>query len=75
MQKHPRIEIDPDVMSGKPVIRDTRITVEIILRRIADNYTIDEILEDYPHLPREDVLAAVSYAADQLATRSREHAA
>ncbi len=66
MAKHPKIESNPDVMVGKPVIRGTRITVEIVLRRIADGYTIDNILEDYPHITRDDVLAAVAYAAEHL---------
>ena len=75
MPDHPRIETDRDVMLGKPVIRGTRITVEIILRRIADGYTIDQILDDYPHVTREDVLDAVGYAADVLAQQTTGHAA
>jgi uncharacterized protein (DUF433 family) len=67
MAKHPRIEIDPDVMVGKPVIRGTRITVEIILHRFAEGYTLNDIREDYPHLTAADVHAALAYAADAVA--------
>jgi uncharacterized protein (DUF433 family) len=55
-----RIAINPEVMLGKPVIRGTRITVEILLEKIAAGYSMDEILADYPRLTREDVLAAVA---------------
>ena len=72
---HPLIEIDPDVMVGKPIIRGTRITVEIILRRIADGYSVDDILADYPHIKREDVFAAVAYAADHLQKPTKGKAA
>lgn len=57
-----RITVDPEVMFGKPVIRGTRITVESILDKIAADIPIAEILQDYPRLVREDVLAAVAYA-------------
>lgn len=63
-----RIAIDPQVMLGKPVIRGTRITVEILLEKIAAGCSIDEILTDYPRLAREDVLAAVAYAREALST-------
>jgi uncharacterized protein (DUF433 family) len=57
-----RIELDPEVMLGKPVIRGTRITVEIILEKIAAGCPIEEVLADYPRLTRDDVLAALAYA-------------
>ena len=57
-----RIKADPRVMLGKPIIRGTRITVEILLEKLAAGTTIDEILTDYPGLEREDVLAALAYA-------------
>ncbi len=63
-----RININPQVMLGKPVIRGTRITVEILLEKIAAGSAIDDILVDYPGLTREDVLAAVGYARDVLST-------
>ena len=61
-----RIERNPKVMIGKPVIRGTRITVELILDKLAADIPIEEILEDYPHLAREDVLASVAYARSLL---------
>jgi uncharacterized protein (DUF433 family) len=63
-----RIEIDPEVMLGKPVIRGTRITVEIILEKIAAGCHIEEVLAEYPCLPRGDVLAAVAYARQTIGT-------
>jgi uncharacterized protein (DUF433 family) len=63
-----RIDINPQVMLGKPVIRGTRITVEIILEKLAAASPIEEILEDYPSLTREDVFAAVAYAREALST-------
>lgn len=57
-----RIDIDPQVMLGKPVIRGTRITVEILLEKLAAGNSMEEILDDYPGLTREDVLAAMAYA-------------
>ncbi len=63
-----RIEINPQVMLGKPVIKGTRITVEIILKKLAQNISVDEILADYPRLTREDIQAAVTYAATALST-------
>ena len=59
------IESNPDVMLGKPVIKGTRITVELLLRKLADGYDLGEILEMYPHLKREDISAAVTYFALQ----------
>ena len=62
-----RIEIDPGVMMGKPVIRGTRITVELILRKLAEGATEADLLDAYPTLTREDIRAAIGYAADTLA--------
>ena len=56
-----RVELDPEVMLGKPVIRGTRITVEIILEKIAAGCPIEEVLAAYPRLTRDDVLAALAY--------------
>lgn len=63
-----RIEINPQTMLGKPVIRGTRITVEIILKKLAQDISVDEILDDYPRLSREDIQAAIAYAASALGT-------
>jgi len=62
-----RIVIDPSVMMGKPVIRGTRITVELILRKLAEGLAENELLEDYPHLTTEDIRAAVAYGAATVA--------
>lgn len=62
-----RIDIDPAVMMGKPVIRGTRITVELILRKLAEGASDSELLEDYPHLTMEDIRAAVAYGAASVA--------
>jgi uncharacterized protein (DUF433 family) len=62
-----RIEIDPKVMMGKPVIRGTRITVELILRKLSEGATQSDLLDAYPRLTRADIQAAIRYAADMLA--------
>ena len=67
MQARGRIEVNPNVMLGKPVIRGTRITVELILRKLAEGTTHRELLEAYPHLNEGDIQAAITYAADTLA--------
>jgi uncharacterized protein (DUF433 family) len=65
--KYERITIHPGVMVGKPCIKDTRITVESILEKLADDMSYEEILEDHPRLTREDILAALAFARDYLA--------
>ena len=62
-----RIEINPKVMMGKPVIRGTRIPVELILRKLGEGAKERELLEAYPRLTKEDIQAAIRYAADTLA--------
>lgn len=62
-----RITTDPNIMLGKPIIKGTRITVELILRKLSEGMTIDELLEAYPHLTKDDILAALSYSADVIA--------
>jgi uncharacterized protein (DUF433 family) len=62
-----RIEINPDVMLGKPVIRGTRIPVEIILRKLSEGATDSDLLDAYPRLTPEDIRSALAYAADSLA--------
>jgi uncharacterized protein (DUF433 family) len=66
MKTHDRIEINPNVMFGKPVIKGTRITVEQILHELADGMTPDEILKDHPHITVDDIRAAQHFAADYL---------
>jgi len=62
-----RIEINAEVMLGKPVIRGTRIPVELLLRKLAEGATMEELLDAYPRLSAEDVRAALAYAADTIA--------
>lgn len=64
---HLLIERNPNVMLGKPIIKGTRITVELLMRKLADGFTVDDILEMYPHLSLEQVQAAFAYAADKIA--------
>ena len=64
---HTLIVRNPAVMLGKPVIKGTRITVELLMRKLADGFTIADILEMYPHLTPEQVRAAFAYAADKIA--------
>ncbi len=62
-----RIAVDPEVMLGKPVIRGTRIPVELILRKLSEGATEADLLDGYPRLTHEDIQAALAYAADTLA--------
>ena len=55
-----RIEINPQVMLGKPVIKGTRITVEAVSKKLAQNISFEEILSDSPRLQREDIQAAIA---------------
>ncbi|BDY13497.1 DUF433 domain-containing protein [Hydrogenimonas cancrithermarum] len=60
-----RITIDPEKRGGKPCIRNLRITVYDILDMLASGMSFEEIMEDFPKLSREDILAALRYAADR----------
>jgi uncharacterized protein (DUF433 family) len=68
--EHPLIERNPQVMLGKPIIKGTRITVEIIMRTLADGFTVDDILEIYPHLNLSLVQGVFAYTADKIAISS-----
>ena len=59
-----RIEVNPAVLVGKPIIKGTRISVELILDRVADGWTTEDVLAAYPNIKRDDVLAALSFAAE-----------
>lgn len=65
-----RIEISPDVMLGKPVVRGTRIPVELILRKLSEGATEADLLDAYPRLTRLDIQAALAYAANALANET-----
>ena len=67
MKQYDRIEISPNIMFGKPVIKNTRITVEHVLRKLAGGMSVEEIIADHPHLKPEDIFAAQEFAADYLA--------
>ncbi len=62
-----RIEINPAVMLGKPVVRGTRIPVELILRKLAEGATEADLLDAYPRLTAEDLRAALAYSPDRRA--------
>lgn len=63
MSEFPRLTRNPNVMTGKVCIRGMRITVEMILGQLADGVTIDELLNDYSILVREDILEAIRYGS------------
>jgi len=58
-----RITIDPDICHGKPSIRGLRYPVEVILELLSSGMSIDEVLEDYEDLEKDDILAALQYAS------------
>jgi uncharacterized protein (DUF433 family) len=62
-----RIEFNPAVLQGKPVVRGTRIPVEGILRKLSEGATEADLLDAYPRLRRDDIQAALRYAADSVA--------
>ena len=62
-----RIEVNPEVMLGKPVIRGTRVPVELILRKLSEGATEEDLQDAYPRLEKKDIQAALAYAADTLA--------
>ena len=67
MPANVRIEVNPKVMLGKPVIRGTRITVELILRKLGEGATEKQLLAAHPRLTADDIRAAMTYAAESLA--------
>jgi uncharacterized protein (DUF433 family) len=62
-----RIEMNPDIMDGKPVVRGTRVPVELVLRKLGVGMSPEAILVDHPRLTLEDIHAAQAFAADYLA--------
>lgn len=61
------IERNPDVMLGKPVIKGTRITVELLVRKLSSGHSVSDLLNAYPNLNEKQVLAALTYAAELIA--------
>ena len=66
-----RIELNPAVLVGKPIVRGTRIAVELVIERLADGWDEDTILEQYPSLDRDDIRACLHYASTRL-NRARD---
>lgn len=64
-----RITTHPDRMGGVPCIRDLRLTVSMVLGQLAGGRTIEQLLEDYPYLERDDIVAALEYAAEAVNER------
>jgi len=65
-QKYRKIEINPNIMLGKPVIRGTRIPIELIIRKLGEGATVEDLLDAYPNLTKKDIQEALAYAADVL---------
>lgn len=63
---HPRITAEPAIMMGKPCIKGTRITVELLLRKLAASWSFADVLDSYPQLTGDDLRAALDFAADFL---------
>lgn len=61
-----RITVDPKVLVGKPVVRSTRIAVELVVELLAQGWTQEQILDSYPHLAVEDIRACLAYASEVL---------
>ena len=64
--RYDRILRDPEIMLGKPVIKGTRIPVDLVVRKLGEGASVEELLDAYPNLKKEDVQAALIYAADTL---------
>jgi len=64
MNYRERIISNPDIMLGKPTVKGTRITVELLLKKLSSGSTIEDIIISYPHIKKEDILAAIDYAAE-----------
>ena len=63
-----RIESDSTIMLGKPVIKGTRITVEMVLRKLSEGVSIEELIKSYPNVSKEDIFACLAYSAEVIAT-------
>jgi len=63
MNLEERVIVDPKIMAGKPVIKGTRVTLEAILKRLAEGLSVEEVLEDYSYLTMDDIRATLLYVA------------
>ncbi len=70
MQYTDRIVSDSNIMLGKPIIKGTRIAVELILRKLSEGMEIKEVINAYPGLKKEDIIAALAYSAEVLASEA-----
>ena len=70
MNIYDRIESRPEVMLGKPVIKGTRIPVELIVRKLGEGASMEDLLDGYPNLTEQDIQAALLYAADTLSNET-----
>ena len=61
-----RIALDPAVLVGKPVVKGTRLAVEFIIERLAQGWSVEDVLRNYPGLQREDIQACLAYASEIL---------
>lgn len=61
-----RIVVDPEILVGKPVIKGTRLAVEFVLELLSQNWSYEEILQNYPQLKKEDIIACLQYATEVL---------
>lgn len=66
MTDHPRIVVDPKVLTGKPVIKGTRLSVDFVVGLLADGWSQDDVLQQYPGITKEDIAACLNYARDVL---------
>ena len=66
------IETNPDILGGKPVVKGTRIPIDLLLELVQEGFTVDDILREYPHMNREDVLTVLKVAKDVHETVSYE---
>ena len=64
-----RVELNPEVLAGKPVVKGTRLSVQLILELLADDWSPEEVLDQYPTLTRDDVLACLRYASECMAAK------
>ena len=61
-----RIELNPEILVGKPIVRGARISVQLVIGRLADGCSVEELVDLYPTLTRDDVLACLHYASECL---------
>lgn len=61
-----RIVVDPQILTGKPVVKGTRMSVEFVVGLLAKGWSEADVLRNYPHLKREDILACLNYAQERL---------